>query len=156
MSRHVFLQSAFQFGFFRRNLLFFPWNLAWTSLYTVETTNLLVCRLHSTTARSKVIIIFKLTVLPRLCQFFPKSSGLNNAFLYTFKSNITQYAKEKKKKRKNKVGTFTTIFAVGYPSNRQVSYSLTALERALVLLESEANARENCRWVGKKKENLKH
>ena len=36
-----------------------------------------------------------------------------------FKNNTTQYAKtkkKKKKKRKGKVETFTTIFAVGYPS----------------------------------------
>ena len=51
--------------------------------------------------------------------FFSTCSGRNNvnyAFQYTFKNNTTQYAK-KKKKRKNKEGTFTSIFAVGYLSS---------------------------------------
>ena len=45
-----------------------------------------------------------------VCSFIlSKSSGRNNAkyaFQYTFKNNTTQYAK-KKKRRQNKVGTFT-------------------------------------------------
>ena len=74
-----------------------------------------------TTARS--IISFMRTALPYLCSvflFFAKSGGQNNAkcaFQYTFKSNTTQYAKKNKKKRKNNVWTFTTIFAVGHPSS---------------------------------------
>ena len=67
------------------------------------------------------IIIFMRTTLPYLCFVFvfSKSGGRNNAkhaFQYTFNNDTTQYAKEKKKKRKN-VWTSTTIFAVGHPSN---------------------------------------
>ena len=42
---------------------------------------------------------------------------LNMLFKTLFKkTRSTQYAKEKKKKRKNNGWTFTTIFAVGHPS----------------------------------------
>ena len=73
----------------------------------------------TTITRSKLIINFTRTVLTSLCFFFSKSSCRNNAkyaFQYTFKDKTTKYAKRKKKKRKNTVRTFTTIFAVGYPS----------------------------------------
>ena len=120
MSGDMFLQSAFQFGFYRRNL-------AWNSFYSVENLNLLVCRLNSppidqnfSSVLRRSIIIFSRTVPPCLCFYFSKSSGRNNAkytFQYTFKNNTTRYAKNKRKKRKNKVVTFTTIFAGGYPSN---------------------------------------
>ena len=38
------------------------------------------------------------------------------AFQYTFKNKTGKYGNKKKKQRKNKVGTFTTIFAAGHPS----------------------------------------
>ena len=41
---------------------------------------------------------------------------LNMLFL-SFFNNTVQYAKKKKKKGKNKAGTFTMIFAVGHPSS---------------------------------------
>ena len=108
--RAMFLQSAFQFGFYRRNLVFLPWNLAWNSFYTVENLNLLVCRLNSppidqnfsSVLRRSIIIIFERTVPPCFWFYFSKSSGRNNAkyaFQYTFKNNTTRYAKNKKEKK---------------------------------------------------------
>ena len=105
--RYMFLQSAFPFSY----LVFFPWNLAWNSLYTVENPNLLVCRLNSpqigqrfssfSMARSKLIIIFTRTVL--LCLFFfSKSNGRKNAkyaFQHTFENNTTQHKRKDKEKK---------------------------------------------------------
>ena len=42
-----FSKVRFSLAFYRRNLVFSPWNLAWNSLYTVENPNLSVCRLNS-------------------------------------------------------------------------------------------------------------
>ena len=72
---------------------------------------------------SPSMIIFMQTALPYLFLFlffFTKSGGRNNAknaSQYTFKNNTTQYAKKNKKKRKDNVWTFTTIFAVRHPSS---------------------------------------
>ena len=128
-----FSKKRFSLDFYRGNFVFFSWNRAWNFVihrgkpkfislpvkFPADRSKFQFC---TTTTRSKLIIIFTRTVLPCLC-FFSKSSGRNNAkyaFQYTFKDNTTQYAKKKKKKkRKNKVGTFTTIFAVGYPSSSQ-------------------------------------
>ena len=73
----------------------------------------------STTARS--IIIFMRTALPYLWSVFLFLLNLEaeitlNVLFNTLKNNTTQYAKKNKKKRKNNVWTFTTIFAVGHPS----------------------------------------
>ena len=120
--RHMFLQSAFPFSY----LVFFPWNLAWNSLYTVENPNLLVCRLNSpqigqrfssfSMARSKLIIIFTRTVL--LCLFFFFLNLTAERMLSMLFNTLLKIAlhntKEKTKKRKNKVGTFTTIFEWRY------------------------------------------
>ena len=38
---------CFSLAFYRGNLVFSHWNLAWNSLYTVENPNLSVCRLNS-------------------------------------------------------------------------------------------------------------
>ena len=43
----MFLQSAFQFGFYRRIPVFSPWNLAWNSFYIVKNPNLLVSPFNS-------------------------------------------------------------------------------------------------------------
>ena len=40
-------QNRFSLTFYRRNLVVFPWNLAWNSFYTVENPNLLGCPLNS-------------------------------------------------------------------------------------------------------------
>ena len=50
VDRAMFLQIKVRFSlaFYPGNLVFFSWNLAWNSLYTVEKANLLVCRLNST------------------------------------------------------------------------------------------------------------
>ena len=54
------------------------------------------------------------------CFFFlnPEAEIMLNMLFKTLfkKTRSTQYAKEKKKKRKNNGWTFTTIFAVGHPS----------------------------------------
>ena len=68
------------------------------------------------TMTRRIIIYFHGNWAAGFCIFFPKSSSRNSAkyaFHYTF--NTTQYAKKKNKKRRNKVGTFTTIFTVGHP-----------------------------------------
>ena len=41
-----FSKVRFSLAFYRQNLVFSPWNLAWNSLYTVENPNLSVCRLN--------------------------------------------------------------------------------------------------------------
>ena len=123
----MFLQRAFQFGFLNtvETLSFFSLE---SSLEFVLHCEKFISLLASppiyrskfqlcTTARS--IIIFMQLYCP-VCLFFSKSGGRNNAkyaFQYTFKNDATQYAKKKKKTRKNKVGTFTPIFAVGHPSS---------------------------------------
>ena len=78
---HMFLQSAFQFGFLWLNRCSLIYSLAWNSLYNVENPNLLVCRSNSPPINQsfssvllpevylKLIIIFTRTVLPRLCFF---------------------------------------------------------------------------------------
>ena len=99
-----------------------------------------------TTARGKLIIIFtrtsllpshfyarhatvawraqkrprwRLTVLPCLFFFLNPAAEIMPSMLFNtlLKNNTTQYAKKKKKKTKSKVGTFTTIFVVGYPNS---------------------------------------
>ena len=129
-SRHMFLQKAFQFGFLSWKPCLFllesrlefvihrgkPKFISLPVKFPADRSKFQFC---TTTTRSKLIRIFTRTVLPCLC-FLSKSSGRNNAkyaFQYTFKNNTTQYVKMKTKERKNKVGTFTTIFAVGYPSS---------------------------------------
>ena len=50
LTRQLLLDGArgnFSLAFYRRNLAFTPWNLAWNSFYTVEIPNLFVCRLNS-------------------------------------------------------------------------------------------------------------
>ena len=88
----MFLQSAFQFGFYRRNPVFSPWNLAWNSFYIVKNPNLLVSPFNSPPIDQSFSSILLRTVLPCLC-LFSKSSGRNNdtyAFQYTSKNNTTQ------------------------------------------------------------------
>ena len=90
----MFLQSAFQFGFYRRNLVFPPWNLAWNSFYIVKNPNLLVSPFNSPPIDQSFSSILR----PENCTavfvcFLSKSSGRNNdtyAFQYTFKNNTTQ------------------------------------------------------------------
>ena len=98
MLRHMFLQSAFQFGFLSSKPCIFPWNLAWNSLYTVEKLKFISLPVKFPAARSK----FQFCTTARSCVFFfSKSSGRNNAkhaFQYTFKNNTTQYAKQEEEK----------------------------------------------------------
>ena len=119
----------FSLAFYRRNLVFFPRNLTWNSFYIVKKKKKQKQKFISlpvkfpadrskfqfcTTARS--IISFAGTVLPCLSLYFSKSRGRNNAkyaFQYTSKNKATRYAK-KKKKRKNKVGTFIDCKTVGF------------------------------------------
>ena len=76
MSRDMFLQSAFWFGFLPSKPCLFPWNLAWNSFYTVE--NPISLQVKFPADRSKFqfsitagsMIIFTRTVLPCLCFFF--------------------------------------------------------------------------------------
>ena len=77
----LFLQSAFQFGFYRQNLVFFPWNLIWNSFYTLENPNLVwhfpcwwIKFQLNTTAWS--IIIFTWTALPCLYFFLNPASKI--------------------------------------------------------------------------------
>ena len=98
MSRDMFLQSAFQFGFYRRNPVFSPWNLAWNSFYIVENPNLLVSPLNSPPIEQTFSSILRpyttaRELYCRVCVFFSTSTGRNNdtyAFQYTFKNNTTQ------------------------------------------------------------------
>ena len=74
-----------------------------------------------TTARS--IIIFMRTALPYLCSVFlfllnlEAEIMLNVLFNTLLKVTPHNTQKKNKKKRKNNVWTFTTIFAVGHPSS---------------------------------------
>ena len=130
MSSHKFLQSTFQFGFLLLKPCLFPLKsslefvlhrgkpkfISLPVTLPVDRSKLQFC----TTARMKLIIIFYANCTAVFVFFFSKPSGRNNAkyaFQYTFKNNTTQYPKKKDKKRKNKVGTFMTIFAVGYLSS---------------------------------------
>ena len=134
MSPHMILQSAFQFGFLLSKPCLFclesslefvinrgkPQIISLPVQFPDDRSEFHFC----TTARGNLIIIFTRTYLFRsrflarhvTSQNFSKSSGRNNAkyaFQYTFKNYTTQYAKKEKRKRKSKVGTFKTIFAVG-------------------------------------------
>ena len=78
--------------------------------------------------------------------FFSKSIDRNNAkALFNTLLKITQYAK-KKKKRKNKVGTFTTIFAsvemlnMNYPRCVEIAHFRLSVKRGVGVYPSLKNA----------------
>ena len=78
------------------------------------------CQFCTTTTLSNLIIIFTRTVLPCLCFCFLNPAAeivLRMLFNTLLKITPQNTQKRTKKKRKNKVETFTTIFAVGYPSS---------------------------------------
>ena len=77
MSRDMFLQSAFQFGFYRREK---PKFISFPVKFPADRSKFQ----FYTTARELYCLV---------CVFFSKSSGRNNdtyAFQYTFKNNTTQ------------------------------------------------------------------
>ena len=90
----MFLQSAFQFGFYRRIPVFSPWNLAWNSFYIVKNPNLLVSPFNTPPIDQSFSSILRPENYTAVSVFFfSKSSGRNNdtyAFQYTFKNNTTQ------------------------------------------------------------------
>ena len=105
MSRDMFLQSAFQFGFYRRNPVFSPWNLAWNSFYIVENPNLLVSPFNSPPIDQSFSSILR----PENCTAVSVFFFLNPAveimihMLFNTLLKITPHNRQKRRKRKERI-----------------------------------------------------
>ena len=123
------LQSAFQFGLLPSKPCLFPLKSSLEFILHRGKIKFIGLPVKFPADRSKFqfctaawsIVIFTRTVLPCLCFYFSKSNVRINAkyaFQYTFKSNITQYAKKKKKRKNNVEGLFWRGLAEAFQQNQ--------------------------------------
>ena len=131
----MFLQSAFQFGFLPSKPCLFPLKsslefdlnrgkpkfISFPVKFFADRSKFQFC----TAARS--IIIFTRTLLPCSCVLFFVNQVaeimLDMLFNTILKISLynTQKTRRRRKPGKNKVGPFTTIFALGYPIIQSLS-----------------------------------
>ena len=123
-SRHMFLQSAFPLSFLSSKPCLFPLESTLEFVIHSGKPKFISLPVKFPPDRSK-FQFFSMAQsnnnfhanFAAVCFFFSSPSGRNNAkyaFQHAFENNTTQHLKQKTKKRKNKVGTFTTIFEWRY------------------------------------------